>query len=296
MLYDKIRVFVLLAAVFGLCGCEYIRDITGKDFFTLNWKNDTPKPVQSYESNVPLLKQPSSIVVCRSHQCAPSKLSMSREYIFNSLLQLFDNNNYQKVLTCQADPQTHTCLENYITLPINVGVVPTNAYIDYIKISDVIINKQGNILNLILNYNITYGGQIAECNPSRSILFAKKINHVILEDSGYNCKITALGTTNVKTVFAIDYIDLDYGYIGGYYSIGFSGPAYGGGNGYMLLRFKKNAYPLSPELMEPTKTRRTMNQNQPLSASPNASDNSSTNDGIYSQGVEIFPIEAKKAN
>ena len=35
--------------------------------------------------------------------------------------------------------------------------------------------------------------------------------------------------TMIKTLFVIDYIDLDYGYIGGFYSVGLSGPAYGGG-------------------------------------------------------------------
>lgn len=288
MLYNKMRVFMLLIAVFGLCGCEYIRNATGKDFFTFNWKSTSNKPEQTQKRKVVLPQQSSSIVVCRSHQCAPAQLSMSREYIFNSLMQLFDNNNYQKVLICQADSQAHTCLENYITLPITVGAVPTNAYIDYIKISDVIINEQSNALNLILNYNITYGGQVAECTPSQSILFAKKINHVILEDSGYNCKMTTIGTTNVKTVFAIDYIDLDYGYVGGAYSIGFSGPAYGGGNGYMLLRFKNNAYPLSPALMG-----QDQGTPQKSGSAPTVAAKKPT---VESNEVEIFPILPKKAN
>ena len=31
------------------------------------------------------------------------------------------------------------------------------------------------------------------------------------------------------------------------YSFGVSGPAYGGGTGYMLMRFQKNAYPSDPK-------------------------------------------------
>jgi hypothetical protein len=294
MLHTKILRFLLLSTLFTLCSCDYLRERTAQDFFTGNWETtDTQAPTEEaqkfYESNVPLLKQPSSIVVCRSRQCASSKLSMSKEYIYNSLLQLFDNNNYQKILVCRADAQTHTCLENYITLPIHVGIVPTNSYIDYIKITDVIAGKQNSAFNLILNYNLTYGGQVAECTPSQSLLFARQVNHVIMEDAGYNCKMTTIGTTNVKTVFAIDYIDLDYGYIGGYYSIGFSGPAYGGGNGYMMLRLPKNAYPLSPALMEP--------QRQPNSraaiVNPSAPSASENNPISYANGVQVFPIEKK---
>ena len=61
-----------------------------------------------------------------------------------------------------------------------------------------------------------------------------------MEDNGYACKLTTIGTSTVKTLFAIDYIDLDYNYIGGFYSIGLSGPAFGGGSGYMLLRLPED--------------------------------------------------------
>ena len=211
---------------------------------------------------------------------------MSKEYIYNSLLHLFDNNNYQTAFICQADALAHTCLENYITLPIISGITPTNAYIDHVKISDVIIGRNANKINLVLNYNITYGGQTPECTPSQSILFAKGINHVLLEDAGYSCKMTTIGQSNIKTVFSIDYIDLDYGYIGGYYSIGISGPAYGGGSGYMLLRLPKNAYPLSPQLQAPTNNKQKNKMNYEINGAPDNSTISSTTSG----NVEIFPI------
>ena len=292
MLRKFFMIAILSSITLSLCSCEFLRHHTPQDIMSGNWdknKVHTAKPIMQYESNVPLTKQPSSVVVCRSHQCAPAKLSMSREYIFNSLLQLFDNNNYQKVLLCQADSGTRTCIENQITLPTKVGVVPTNAYIDYTKITDVVVGKQGNSLNIILNYNLTYGGQTADCTPARSLLFARNIDHVILEDTGYNCKMTTIGTTNVKTIFAIDYIDLDYGYIGGYYSIGLSGPAYGGGNGYMILRLPKNAYPLSPALKAPKRLSQTLQSTGFAPAAPSQE----TQTGNYANGVQVFPIEKK---
>ena len=290
----------LVGVACGLSGCDFVRQHSAKDIFSGNW--ETPSfnfgakgtSYQSYEASVPLIKKPSSVVVCRSRQCAPAKLSMSKEYIYNSLLQLFDNNNYQNMLVCQGDSQTRTCVENYVTLPIKVGIVPTNAYIDHVKITDVINGKQANALNLILNYNITYGGQTAECTPSRSLLFARSVDHVLLEDTGYNCKMTTIGNTNVKTVFAIDYVDLDYGYIGGYYSIGFSGPAYGGGNGYMLLRMPKNAYPLSPALTAPKQTMMPQNNSPAATAGyESLSTASQAQTSSYANGVQIFPIEKK---
>lgn len=300
MMYKKLpHLMFLAAAVAVLGGCEYLRARTPKDFLTNPFApSEEDYALQGQEMTPTDIRPPASIVVCRSHQCAPAKLSMSKQYIYNSLLHLFENNNYQKILICQADPYTHTCLENYITLPIIAGITPTNAYIDHVKVTDVIIGKRANKINLILNYNLTFGGQTPDCTPSRSIVFARSVNHVIMEDSGYTCKMTAIGQTTVKTVFAIDYIDLDYGYIGGYYSVGLSGPAHGGGNGYMLLRLPKNAYPLAPELKapeQPASGKRKKSGSATSSFGSNEAPRANQGSGIISEGVQIFPLESKKA-
>lgn len=248
MLNKSYKKLVYLLALLSLGGCNYRYKsfdsiINGEVFGMAPKIENTP------------LRQAGSVVVCRSKQCAPAKLSMSSQYIYNSLLHLFENNNHKKALICQANPSSKTCLETYVTLPIKVGMTPAYMYLDSVKISDVILSKGSSTLNLLLNYNVTYNGQTPDCTPSQSILYVRNVNHILMEDAGYNCKMTTIGTTSVKTVFAIDYIDLDYGFIGGYYSIGLSGPAYGGGTGYMLLRLPKDAYPLKPSLMAPQTTK-----------------------------------------
>ncbi len=278
-----------LSTAMALSGCEYFRIRTPKEFMTNPFGPSNVEYAREGAKMRPeTLRNPGAVVICRSHQCAPAKLTMSKEYVYNSLLHLFDNNNYQKALVCQADPATHTCLENYITLPITAGITPTNAYIDHIKITDVVIGKQANKLNLILNYNLTYGGQTPDCTPAQSILFAKNVNHVLIEDAGYNCKMTAIGNTTVKTVFAIDYIDLDYGYIGGFYSIGLSGPAHGGGNGYMVLRLPKNAYPLAPDLQAP-KNRQSSAERRAASGFSQQTQ-TATAPRTSNSNVQIFPL------
>ena len=292
MLRKIVLSLALMPLIVGLCGCESLRGISLQDITSGNWRNKLSNSADENIITAQPIKKATSIVVCRSHQCAPAKLSMTREYIFNSLLQLFDNNNYQKMLVCQADPLSHTCIEDYITLPVKVGVVPTNAYIDSVKITDVIVGKKGSSINLILNYNMTYGGQVAECTPAKSLLFARTIDHVLIEDSGYNCKMTTIGLTNVKTIFTIDYIDLDYGYIGGFYSIGMSGPAYGGGNDYMILRLPRNAYPLSPALTAPKNSSRV--SASLATAGNNGLTSSSGGQTAYSNAVQIFPLAKKE--
>ena len=83
-------------------------------------------------------------------------------------------------------------------------------YIDSVKITDVSIAKGNRSLNLILNYNVTYNGQTPDCKPAKSLLYVKNVNNIVLEDSGYMCRMTSIGQTMIKTLFVIDYIDLDY--------------------------------------------------------------------------------------
>ena len=236
------------------------------------------------------IKMPNSVVVCRSKQCAAAKLSMSREYIYNSLLHLFDNNNHKTALICAANPGSHTCTETFITMPITVGITPAYAYIEAVKITDVSVGSGTTKLGLVLNYNVTYNGQTPSCVPAKSLMYVKNVNNIILEDAGYNCKMTTIGQTTIKTLFAIDYIDLDYGFIGGYYSIGFSGPAYGGGSGYMMIRLPKDAYPLAPELRQPESAGRSVSSLLNGTAAAPAVTEEKVE---MNTNVQIFPLNKK---
>lgn len=228
------------------------------------------------------IKMPNSVVVCRAKQCAPAKISMSSEYIYNSLTHLLTNNNRTKALICEGSPGSHVCTETFITLPIKVGMTPAHMYIDSVKITDVQIAKGTPQINLVLNYNVTFNGQTPECSSAKTLLYVKNADNIIMEDAGYNCKMTSIGMTSVKTLFAIDYIDLDYGYIGGHYSIGLSGPANGGGTGYMLIRLSKDAYPLSPALTAKTKKAASRGTSGSIL---------DTGDSQSTGGVQMFPIK-----
>ncbi|MBO4284696.1 MAG: hypothetical protein J5895_00485 [Alphaproteobacteria bacterium] len=213
-------------------------------------------PIVRAQEFQPQIDMPTSVVVCRSKQCAPAKLSSSKEYIYNSLAHMLEQNATETALVCQADPFTHTCTEDYLTLPITVGVTPAHMYISDVQFEDISIALKRQSIDLILNYGVSYNGQKPVCKPAKTLVYVKNSQNIIMEDAGYMCKMTTIGNTTIKTLFAIDYIDLDYGFIGGYYSIGLSGPAYGGRSGYMLFRLKNDAYPLSPDLILKEKSKK----------------------------------------
>lgn len=276
------KVLLLGLSVLALSSCDFwnrsIQDVMNHPFKRTDIQEPAP------------LRMPASVVVCRTKQCAPAKLSMSREYIYNSLLHLLDNNNRQKALICAADAGTHTCIENYISLPIKVGITPAYMYIDSLKITDVSIAKGNTSINLVLNYNVTYNGQSPDCKPAKTLLYVKNVNNIVMEDGGYMCRMTSIGQTMIKSLFVIDYIDLDYGYIGGFFSVGLSGPAYGGGTGYMIIRLPKDAYPLSPNLTSPKNTD-AVNAGSEYIRNSNPAVANSSNNVSSNANVQIFPIK-----
>ncbi|MBR2299485.1 MAG: hypothetical protein IJ870_02800 [Alphaproteobacteria bacterium] len=245
MIKYALKTFVLFGVVLALGACKTAQ------------KSDTSIRAQEWQ---PQINMPVSVVVCRAKQCAPAKLSMSKEYIYNSLMHLLEQNAHEKALICQADPFTHVCTEDYVTLPITVGVTPANMYLNDVDITDISVALNRRSIDLLLNYGVSYNGQTPTCKPAKSLVYVKNTQNIVLEDNGYMCKMTTIGNTTIKTLFAIDYIDLDYGFIGGYYSIGLSGPAYGGRSGYMMFKLKNISEPLNADLIlqEPQKTEEEM--------------------------------------
>ena len=136
-----------------------------------------------YNKRVPPLN---SLVVCRDKQCAPAELFMSREYIFNSLAHLVDNNLDVTALLCEANPQAHVCTNPYLTVPAKVGVTPAYVFFDGVKIVDASIVKGKTALNLALGYNLSYNGQTPTvCKPDTAMMYVKSNNDVVLNEEGY---------------------------------------------------------------------------------------------------------------
>ena len=52
----------------------------------------------------------------------------------------------------------------------------------------------------------------------------------------FACNLTNDGMSNISLLLSVDYIDLDYGLIGAYYSLGLQGPTTGGARGYAVFK------------------------------------------------------------
>ncbi len=188
---------------------------------------------------------PASIIVCRSKQCAPSTANMSKEFLYNAYYSLMENNVGTNILLCSADSVSHVCYEPFMNFELNAGITPATVAIDAARIIDIGLQKDNKMIVPVLDYSIYTNGVRARCNPSSAFANVKSPSYMVIDSEQSSCQFTASGSSSMSIVFTVDYIDLDYGIIGAYYSAGVSGSSYGGGKGYALLRFEK---PVNPDI------------------------------------------------
>ena len=124
-----------------------------------------------YNKRVPPLN---SLIVCRAKQCAPAELSMSREYIFNALAHIVDNNLDATALLCEANPQAHVCTNPYLTVPAKVGVTPAYVFFDGVKVVGEPLGFCPNIKEYKANPD-AYKGSVADaCGILRVAITGRK--------------------------------------------------------------------------------------------------------------------------
>jgi hypothetical protein len=87
-----------------------------------------------------------------------------------------------------------------------------------------------------MTYELLVNGVSRVCEPTVMDIVIPINSQATLSNREFTCNMTSDGLSNVSLLVSIDYIDLDYGILGGYYSLGMQGPTTGGGTGYALFK------------------------------------------------------------
>ena len=180
---------------------------------------------------------PNSLVVCRGQQCADVKYTMTKEYFYNQLVDLFDKNVSKEMLMCEADPVSRRCLEPAIRIKANSNVVKTDIAIPSAEIVDVKPLANQATLQAILDFKVKANDTNPRCESALAELTVVSENEAVMMMRGFNCSFTATGNSTLNMTHTLDYVDFDYGTIGAYYTIGAGQAVRGGKSGYTLLRF-----------------------------------------------------------
>ena len=199
--------------------------------------------VLAAEEQNDLIVSDNTVIVCHSKQCKDARDMMTREFLYNKLGSLLKNNVNRNVSFCEADKNTHLCLNEALTFEANVGATPSTVYIPSALLVDTKTMRDEKTQKFVLDYDLRVGDTYPTCQASLNQLKVPSADEVSIETPGFECRFTESGMTVVNASYDVDYIDFDYGAIGAYYTIAAAQASKGGASGYVMLRFVNPANP-----------------------------------------------------
>ena len=260
--------FLAVFALFGVCNA-YAEEVTTYDSFQTIY---IETPVQSYyaypddqnfipetefmqradslnyDQNIIDARQAESaahpgvmfadrpMVICRNFGCTRLNDRITRTILFNSLANMFMMNAHSRVYICEADPFSRDCLQSGISFPVRSGIANALVKIPKATISQVNVSTGLSKATVGMTYELLVNGVSRVCEPTVMDIVIPINSQATLSNREFTCNMTSDGLSNVSLLVNIDYIDLDYGILGGYYSLGMQGPTTGGGTGYALFK------------------------------------------------------------
>ncbi len=176
------------------------------------------------------------MVICRNFGCTRLNDKITRTFLFNSLANMFMMNQHSRVFICEADPFSRDCLQSGISFPVRSGIANAMVKIPKATISQVGVSTGLSKATVGMTYEFLVNGIDRRCEPTVMDIMVPVNSQAVLSNREFACNMTSDGYSNVSLMVSIDYIDLDYGILGGYYSLGLQGPTTGGGTGYALFK------------------------------------------------------------
>jgi hypothetical protein len=176
------------------------------------------------------------VIVCRDYGCTKLNDRITRTFLFNSLTNMFLMNTNSRLNICEADPFTRACLQSGISFPVKAGIASALVKIPRATINGVSLSTGLSKATVGIKYDFLVNGISVQCEPTAADIVVPANTNAMLTNREFTCNMTTDALTNVSLMINLDYIDLDYGIIGGYYSFGLQGPTSGGGTGYALFK------------------------------------------------------------
>lgn len=175
-------------------------------------------------------------VICRDFNCTRLNDRITRTFLFNSLANILMMNAHSRLYICEADPFSRSCLQSGISAPVRAGIANAMVKIQKATISQVNLSRGLSRATATMNYEFLLNGIQRTCEPTLMDISVPNNSQATLMNREFSCNLTSNSMSNVSLLFNIDYIDLDYGLIGGYYSMGIQGSTIGSSSGYVVFK------------------------------------------------------------
>lgn len=176
------------------------------------------------------------VVICRDFNCTRLNDRITRTFLFNSLANMLLTNQHSRLYICEADPFSRSCLQSGISAPVRAGIANALVKIQKATISQVNLSRGLSRASATINYEFLLNGIQRTCEPTVMNISVPNNSQATLTNREFACNLTSNSMANISLLFNVDYIDLDYGLIGAYYSVGIQGSTIGSSSGYMVFK------------------------------------------------------------
>lgn len=187
-----------------------------------------------YNPGVQFTERPT--VICRDFNCTRLNNRITRTFLFNSLSNMLLTNAHSRIYICEADPFSRSCLQSGISFPVRAGIANALVKIPKATISQVNLTTGLSRATATMTYEFLVNGIKHTCEPTVMDISVPNNTQATLINREFACNLTSDGMSNISLLLNVDYIDLDYGLIGAYYSLGLQGPTTGGSRGYLVFK------------------------------------------------------------
>ena len=157
------------------------------------------------------------MVICRNFGCTRLNDRITRSFLFNSLANMFMMYAHSRVYICEADPFSRDCLQSGISFPVRSGIANAMVKIPKATISQVSMSTGLSKATVGMTYEFLVNGINRICEPTVMDLMVPVNSEAVLSNREFACNMTSDGISSVSLIVSLDYIDLDYGILGGYY-------------------------------------------------------------------------------
>ncbi|MBL7178731.1 MAG: caspase family protein [Desulfobacterales bacterium] len=188
-------------------------------------------------AGAPRLDEVKSVRMCAAGKCGWGGQDYTADEMLNGIFQLFKRTEDNSYNLCDADPESKKCKDDDISMFVQGGPIPGIGSLNRAEVLDVQMNpKQYTITSLVSNHQKFIGIPMATTDHNSTINVYSPQKIVLVEDDHY-ANWMAVGNVVMSFNMAIDYVNLDQGQLGGYYSWGSAGTGIGKGSGYVVLQF-----------------------------------------------------------
>lgn len=180
-----------------------------------------------------------SILICKDTQCVPSSSEMGHTYLVNQMNELMKNNKGKNITLCEALPEKYACTEQGFSFPVQSDTIQTHVTVSGARVIDAKPVKDEPGTDLILDYHMKAGDTFPHCQTSLTRLGVASAADVKMMSPQFNCKVTETNKTTFSITYNVNYLDLDRGIIGAFYSVAANNALQGKKEGYVLMALEK---------------------------------------------------------